>query len=131
MAHEAVVGRLADGAGVEQDQVGVIAGRRLAVTERLEHALHALGVVLVHLTPEGGQVVALSFHSGIEDSPGVGELRLHQTHLLPAPPERVFAAFAEPQQLARWWGPEGFRIPELQWDPRAGERYRIAMQPPE
>ena len=31
----------------------------LAVAERLEHALHALGVVLVHLAPERGDVVAL------------------------------------------------------------------------
>jgi uncharacterized protein YndB with AHSA1/START domain len=61
----------------------------------------------------------------------VGDLRLHQTHVLPASPERVFAAFAEPDQVARWWGPEGFRIPELHWSPRAGEHYRIAMQPPE
>ena len=33
--------------------------RRLAVAERLEHALHPLRVVLVHLAPEGGQVVRL------------------------------------------------------------------------
>jgi uncharacterized protein YndB with AHSA1/START domain len=25
-----------------------------------------------------------------------------------APPEVVFAAFADPQRLARWWGPDGF-----------------------
>ncbi len=66
VADEAVVGRLADGAGVEQDQVGAVARRRLAVAQRLEHALHALGVVLVHLAPEGGQVVAP------ERRPGVG-----------------------------------------------------------
>ena len=55
---EALVGLLADRAGVEQDQVGVLARRRLRVAERLEHALHALGVVLVHLAPEGGHVEA-------------------------------------------------------------------------
>ena len=60
VADQAAVGLLADGAGVEQDQVGAVAGRRLAVAERLEHALHALGVVLVHLAPEGGQVVGRS-----------------------------------------------------------------------
>ena len=38
---------------------GILArlGRRVA--ERLEHALHALGVVLVHLAPEGGDVIPL------------------------------------------------------------------------
>ena len=55
---EAAVGRLADRAGVEQDQVGAVTLRRLLVAERLEHAAHALRVVLVHLAPEGGDVVA-------------------------------------------------------------------------
>src|SRR5215218_911111 len=50
---------LADRAGVEEDQISVLAGGRLRVAERLEHALHALGVVLVHLAPEGGDVEAL------------------------------------------------------------------------
>ena len=54
-----VVGLLADRAGVEEDQVGVVARGRLAVAERLEHALHPLRVVLVHLAPEGGEVVGL------------------------------------------------------------------------
>ena len=59
VADQPVVGLLADRAGVEEDQVGVGRAPGLAVAERLEHALHALGVVLVHLAPEGGQVVAL------------------------------------------------------------------------
>jgi hypothetical protein len=59
---ESAVGRLADRAGVEQDQVGVAALGDLGVAERLEHPLHALGVVLVHLTPEGGDVIALALH---------------------------------------------------------------------
>ena len=49
---------LADRAGVEDDDVGVFLGGRLTETERLEHPLDALGVVAVHLTAEGGQVVA-------------------------------------------------------------------------
>src|SRR5437899_1998078 len=48
----------ADRAGVEEDQVGILRLRRLAVPQRLEHALHALGVVLVHLAPEGRDVVS-------------------------------------------------------------------------
>jgi hypothetical protein len=53
------IGLLADGARVEEDQVRVLARGRLRVAERLEHALHALGVVLVHLAPEGGDVERL------------------------------------------------------------------------
>ncbi len=31
------------------------------------------------------------------------------TRILPATPEAVFAAIEDPERLARWWGPEGFR----------------------
>ena len=27
---------------------------------------------------------------------------------IPAAPKDVFAAFSDPERLARWWGPEGF-----------------------
>src|SRR3954454_22863977 len=56
---EALVGLLADRAGVEEDEVGVTRVLGLAVAERLEHALHALRVVLVHLAAERRDVVAL------------------------------------------------------------------------
>ena len=56
---EAAVGRLADRAGVEEDQVGLLAARRLLVAERGQHPPHPLGVVHVHLAPERGDVEAL------------------------------------------------------------------------
>jgi hypothetical protein len=56
---EALVGLLADRAGVEEDELRLLALGDLLVAERLEHALHALGVVLVHLAPEGGDVEGL------------------------------------------------------------------------
>jgi uncharacterized protein YndB with AHSA1/START domain len=43
----------------------------------------------------------------------------------------VFAAFSEPSELAKWWGPQGFTIPSIEFDPRVGGSYRIEMQPPE
>jgi uncharacterized protein YndB with AHSA1/START domain len=43
----------------------------------------------------------------------------------------VFAAFADPERLARWWGPQGFTIPSLDFPARVGETYRIEMRPPE
>lgn len=51
--------------------------------------------------------------------------------VLPAPPGAAFAAFTEPGELARWWGPEGFTIPSVDFPARTGEAYRIEMQPPE
>ena len=52
------VGLLADRAGVEDDDVGVVGARRLAEPELLEQALDPLRVVSVHLAAEGGDVVA-------------------------------------------------------------------------
>jgi uncharacterized protein YndB with AHSA1/START domain len=50
---------------------------------------------------------------------------------LPAAPPLVFEAFTDPNELARWWGPEGFSTPSLEFHPRVGESYRIEMRPPE
>ena len=60
-----------------------------------------------------------------------GQLTLELTRLLPAARSVVFGAFSDPAQLAEWWGPEGFTIPSLWFQPRVGGRYRIEMQPPE
>jgi uncharacterized protein YndB with AHSA1/START domain len=46
-------------------------------------------------------------------------------------PSVAFAAFSEANELAEWWGPEGFTIPGLEFDPRVGANYQIEMQPPE
>jgi hypothetical protein len=63
---EPLVGLLADGARVEEDQLGVLPRVHLRVSERLEHPLHALGVVLVHLAPERGDVVGPEqIHGGL------------------------------------------------------------------
>lgn len=56
--------------------------------------------------------------------------RLHLERVLPQPPDRVFAAFVEPETLAEWWGPVGFTSPSVELDVRAGGQYRIGMQPP-
>jgi uncharacterized protein YndB with AHSA1/START domain len=43
----------------------------------------------------------------------------------------VFELFMVPRELARWWGPEGFSTPSLDFEPRVGDSYRIEMKPPE
>jgi uncharacterized protein YndB with AHSA1/START domain len=58
-------------------------------------------------------------------------LTLEMTRVLPAAPPLVFEVFTDPDELARWWGPAGFSIPSLEFDPRVGKGYRIEMQPPE
>jgi uncharacterized protein YndB with AHSA1/START domain len=58
-------------------------------------------------------------------------LTLTLERVLPAPRSRVFRALIEPDELAKWWGPEGFTSPRIEFDPRVGASYRIAMQPPD
>lgn len=58
-------------------------------------------------------------------------LTLEMDRAFPATPSVVFESFTDQRELARWWGPEGFSTPSLDFDPRVGESYRIEMQPPE
>jgi uncharacterized protein YndB with AHSA1/START domain len=59
------------------------------------------------------------------------DLTLEITRVLPAARSVVFAAFSDPNELARWWGPAGFSTPSLDLQARVGESYRIEMQPPQ
>jgi uncharacterized protein YndB with AHSA1/START domain len=63
-------------------------------------------------------------------APDDRELTLRLSRVVPAPVPRVFSAFTEPEELAKWWGPKGFTSPEIDLDLRVGGSYRIAMQPP-
>lgn len=77
------------------------------------------------MVPDGSPV-----HDGGVSTPGEG-LLLRLRCVLDAPPAAVFRALTEPEELARWWGPDGFGIPRVESDPRPGGTYRIAMRPPE
>lgn len=48
-----------------------------------------------------------------------------------APPERVWAAWTDPERLARWFGPDGFRITTHAWDFRVGGTWRFTMHGPD
>lgn len=50
---------------------------------------------------------------------------------LAASPAQVFAAFRDPQRLARWWGPEGFRNHFETFEFRAGGRWLHVMEGPD
>lgn len=53
------------------------------------------------------------------------------TRVIAAPRERVFNAWIDPAQLAKWWGPHGFTNPRCEFDPRAGGRIHIDMTGPD
>ena len=59
------------------------------------------------------------------------DLTLELKRILPARAPIVFAAFTDAMELAKWWGPHGFSVPSLDFQPRVGETYRIEMQPPD
>lgn len=58
-------------------------------------------------------------------------LNLEMRRVLGASPAAVFRALSQPQELIKWFGPDGFTIPGAESDLREGGRYRIAMQPPQ
>ena len=55
-------------------------------------------------------------------------LRLERS--VPAPCVAVYRALTDAQELGKWWGPRGFAARCVEFDPRVGGGYRIAMQPP-
>lgn len=57
------------------------------------------------------------------------ELRLER--LIAAPPERLFALWTEPEQIVKWWGPEGYTVPAHSIVTRPGGAWRTTMRTPE
>jgi uncharacterized protein YndB with AHSA1/START domain len=58
-------------------------------------------------------------------------LVLRMERVLPAPRENVYRALADPHELAKWWGPEGYMVRNIEFEPRVGGDYWIEMQPPD
>ena len=52
------------------------------------------------------------------------------TRKLPAPPDRCFRAWTDPEGLKRWFGPDKVEVLLAETDPRVGGRYRVVMRAP-
>jgi uncharacterized protein YndB with AHSA1/START domain len=61
--------------------------------------------------------------------PASPEYDVEIEHVFDAPSERVYKAFTDPAEFARWYGPPGFPVdPEtVEVDARVGGRHRFAM----
>ncbi|WP_265446562.1 SRPBCC family protein [Flexivirga meconopsidis] len=55
--------------------------------------------------------------------------QLHVTHEFRTSRQRLFRAFVDPAELAAWFGPEGFHVPEdsVTVEPRQGGAWRLTM----
>jgi uncharacterized protein YndB with AHSA1/START domain len=69
----------------------------------------------------------------MSDSPATQDEQVLITRIFDAPRELVFAAWTDPDQVARWFGPEGFHTPRdrVEIDLRVGGRYTLVMVPPD
>lgn len=56
---------------------------------------------------------------------------LSTARVLPATPQAVFAAIADPRVLTRWWGPHGFRSTFHAFDFRPGGRWLLTLHGPD
>jgi uncharacterized protein YndB with AHSA1/START domain len=45
-----------------------------------------------------------------------------------ASPARVYAAWTQPELIARWWGPDGGPVLDAEADLRVGGRFRVVFQ---
>ena len=50
---------------------------------------------------------------------------------IPYPPENIFAAFSNPERLAKWWGPSGFSNTFNQFQFTPGGKWSFVMHGPD
>jgi uncharacterized protein YndB with AHSA1/START domain len=58
------------------------------------------------------------------------EREIVSSRTIAAPREKVFQAFSDPQQLAQWWGPQGFTNTFHEFDLQPGGMWRFVMHGP-
>lgn len=58
------------------------------------------------------------------------EAMIQLQRTFPAPREKVFRAWTDPEILKKWWGPKGASTPLVEIDLRVGGKYRFGMQFP-
>jgi uncharacterized protein YndB with AHSA1/START domain len=56
------------------------------------------------------------------------ETTLNLRRTFKAPRETVFRAWTDPEELKKWWGPEGYATPSAEVELRVGGKYRLGMR---
>ena len=60
-------------------------------------------------------------------TPGT-EITLNLRRIFKAERKKVFRAWTDPEELKKWWGPEGYATPSAEVDLRVGGKYRLGMR---
>jgi uncharacterized protein YndB with AHSA1/START domain len=64
-------------------------------------------------------------------SPSTADREIVLSREFDAPRELVWNAFADPKQIVRWWGPNGFTTTTKKWDFRVGGEWSHTMHGPD
>jgi uncharacterized protein YndB with AHSA1/START domain len=64
-------------------------------------------------------------------APATSDAEMALTRVFHAPRRRVFDAFTRPQELVKWWGPEGFTLASCELELRVGGSLRFVMRAPD
>ena len=67
----------------------------------------------------------------MNDAAAASDLELHLERLIPAPPERVFAMWSEPELLAKWLAPGAMAVDSCAVDANPGGFWRVTMRHPD
>lgn len=102
-------------------------------------AFEARGMISTQFvsTPDGWKISAMAWD---DERPGLAVIapevpsadrEFVHSRLIDAPREQVYRAFAQPERLARWWGPNGFTNTFQQFDLWPGGHWRFVMHGPD
>jgi uncharacterized protein YndB with AHSA1/START domain len=156
--HELLVGQLTGAATETRYEARyhvIVPDRRLVYVYDMQHAgghlSTSLATVDFEATAPGGTRMVLTEQAAFLDGEDGAKSReqgiaahfelmaplvedpteIVSSRVFAAPRARVFAAFADPAQLARWWGPKGFRNTFHAFDLRPGGVWRFTMHGPD
>lgn len=104
----------------------------LRVVARVLHADPVMAQALAGMEQGWGQSL-VRLQDLVDDLalPPADPLELALVRCLDAPPERVFRAWSDPAELARWWGPDGFTSTFDLFEFRPGGSWRFTMHGPD
>lgn len=100
-------------------------GTRLVLTEHVVYFLEADGI---EGREQGTRQLLEQLGKHLDRE---AEHEMITTRMVDLPPAAVFAAWADPARLVRWWGPAGFRSTSHAFDFREGGRWHLTMHAPD